>query len=232
MASTYQYWRLNFNGVTNGSSLVAIAEVQFLDSSTPSPISLSGGTASASTSFSGSFVAANAFDGNPATAWASSANPSSGSPQWLQYQFTGAVSVTSVALTVRNDSGAWTSQSPTAVQIQGSPDGTTWTTILSYIGIVWTINGQTQTFFASTAVGSSRVSQVAIEAATQGSNARVSQIATEAIGGSNPNARLSQLAVEILGGSKPNVRLSQLVVEIIYPYIQPVPVMIQNFILP
>jgi hypothetical protein len=211
---------------------VAIAEVQFLDI-TPSPISLSGGTASASTSFSGSFVAANAFDGNSATAWASSANPSSGSPQWLQYQFTGPVSVTSIAISVRNDSTAWTSQSPTAMQIQGSPDGTTWTTIVSYTGIVWGSNGQTQIFFAdTTTVGNARVSQLAIEAATQGSNARVSQVAVEAIGGSNPNARLSQLAVEILGGSKPNVRLSQLVVEIVYPYIQPVPVMIQNFILP
>jgi hypothetical protein len=231
MASTYQYWRLNFNGVTNGSSLAAIAEVQFLDI-TPAPISLSGGTASASTSFSGSFVAANAFDGNPATAWESSASPSSGSPQWLQYQFTGPVSVTSIAISVRNDSTAWTSQSPTAMQIQGSPDGITWTTIVSYTGIVWTSNGQVQTFFASTTVGSARVSQLAIEAATQGSNARVSQIATEAIGGSNPNARLSQVALEILGGSKPNVRLSQLAVEIIYPYIQPIPVLIQNFVLP
>jgi hypothetical protein len=231
MASTYQYWRLNFNGVTNGSSVVAIAEWVFLDGNNV-PISLSGGTASASTFFSGSFVVANAFDGNPGSSWASSANPSSGSPQWLQYQFTVPVSVTSVFVYVRNDSGAWTSQSPTAMQIQGSPDGTTWTTLISYTGIVWTSNGQSQIFFISTTVGNVRASQLPIEVVTQGSNVRVSQVAVEAVGGSNPNVKVSQIALEILGGSTPKVHVSQLAVEIIYPYVQAVPIVIQNFLLP
>lgn len=231
--STFQYWRLNFNGVTNGSSLVAIAEWQFFDGNLAA-VSTSGGTSSASSTFA-TVTTANAFDGDINTLWASNANPSSGSPQWLQMQFTGAVTVAFIKVTIRNDI-TWASQSPTAFQVQGSPDGTTWTTLKTYTGIVWGLNGgvgESQFFDASTVVGAARVSTAIIEMTTiPTSSARLSQLAVESVGGSNPHIVLSQLAVETLGGSNPHILLSQLAVEVVYPFVQPTPQVIMEMILP
>ena len=247
MASTYQYWRLYFNGPTNGTSVVSIAEWNFYDG-TFNVISRSGGTASASSTFSGD-PASNAFDGNINNFWASNLNPSSGAPQWLQYQFTSAITVSFISITIRNDA-SWLTQSPTAFLIQGSPDGSTWTTIETLTGVLWLYGqGQTQQFDASTVQGYLRASQVNIEVTEDPSpNVRVAQLAVETIGGSdpnviitqtaievlggsNPNVLATQLGLEVLGGSNPNVFVTQLGLEIMYPYIQ-IPQSIMEFLLP
>lgn len=233
MASTYQYWRLSFNGPTNGAgtNVVSIAEWKFFDGS-DTQVATSGGTASASTTLSGT-SAANAFDGNTSTLWASTAQPSSGSPQWLQYQFSSAITASFISLTITGDVNFWFKQAPTAFLIQGSPDGTTWTTIETYTGVLWLYGAsQVQYFDASTATGNARASQVAIEAVTQGSYVRTSQVAIEVLGGSNPNAKVSQLALEILGGSNPMAKLSQVAIEVMYPYTQTTPQPILEFVLP
>jgi hypothetical protein len=232
MPVTQQYWRIFVNGPPNGAgtNVVAIAEVVFLDTNN-APISLSGGTASASSVFSGSFVAANAFDGNPSTAWASLATPSSGSPQWLQYQFTGAVPVVVISIAVRNDS-AWTIQSPPTFLIQSSPDGTTWTTQNTVTGFNWTSQGQTAYFAASTVVGHARASQVAVEVMKTGANARASQITVETIINPSAHVKASQVAVEAMVNAMAHVKLSQIAVEIMFPYVAPIAVPIQNFLLP
>lgn len=219
--SSFQYWRLNFNGPTNGAGTnpISIAEVVFYDGTGVTTVSTSGGTASASTVFSGSFVAANAFDGNAATAWASTVQPSSGSPQTLQMQFTGAVTIAFLSLKIRNDTSAWLTQAPTAFQVQGSTNGTTWTTLQTFTGIIWGLNGngagEVKFFDAASTVGQALASQVATETILAGAVARVNQV-----------------AIEVLGGSNPNVILSQLAVEIMYPFVQPTPKVIMEMILP
>jgi hypothetical protein len=226
MPATFQYWRVFVNGPTTGSSVVALAEVVFLDTNNI-PISTSGGTASASSVFSGD-PASNAFDGNPSTVWASNANPSSGSPQWLQYQFTGAVPVVAVAITI-----GVVSQSPPTFLIQSSPDGTTWTTQNTVAGFNWSTQGQIGYFDASTVVGNARASQVAIEVANKPApNALVSQVSREVIDTPSIMVRTSTAAVELLINASPIVQATQVVVELVYPFVFIAPKPIQQFMLP
>jgi hypothetical protein len=225
MPVTQQYWRIFVNGVTTGSSLVTLNEIAFLDTNNIR-ISTSGGTASASSSFSGN-PASNAFDGNPSTVWSSNANPSSGLPQWIQFQYTGAVPIVAVAITI-----GVVSQSPPTFLIQSSPDGTTWTTQNTVTGFSWTSTGQTAYFAASTVVGHARVSQVAVEAMTVGSHARVSQIAVETVINPSAHVKASQIAVEAMVNANAHAKVSQVAVEIVFPYVPSVAVAIQNFLLP
>jgi hypothetical protein len=225
MPVTQQYWRIFVNGATTGASLVTLNEVVFLDTNNIR-ISTSGGTASASSSFSGN-PASNAFDGNAGTVWSSNANPTSGSPQWIQIQYTGAVPVVAVAITI-----GVVSQSPPTFLIQSSPDGTTWTTQNTVTGFNWTSTGQTAYFTASTVVGHARATQIAIEAMTVGSHARVSQIAVETLINPSAHVKASQIAVEAMVNAMAHVKLSQVVVEIMFPFVAPVAVPIQNFLLP
>lgn len=230
MPVTQQYWRIYVNGATNGGSLVTIAEVTFLDTNNAA-ISLAGGTASALTN-SGS--AGSAFDGNPATSWASSAAPSSGSPQWLQYQFSGAVPVVVVTIQVSSNATVAANQSPPTFLIQSSPNGTTWTTQNTVTGFNWTSGGQIAYFTASSVVGSARVSQVALEVAeVPAAHVRVSQAAVEALINASPHVKTSQLAVEALMNASPRVKVSQMCLEVVYLVApSPPPVTIQNFMLP
>jgi hypothetical protein len=253
MPVTQQYWRIYINGPVNVPGVtvldvVAIAEVVFLDTENVA-IALTGGTASASNFYNGSFVPANAFDGNPNTAWASSGLVSSANPQWLQYQFPAAVPVVAIALSIRNDS-AWTTQSPVAFLIQSSPDGSTWTTQNTVTGYTWTSNGQTAYFTASTVVGNARISraeievanlptpgvltsQVAIEVANKPTpGVLLSQVSREVIDTPSIPVRASTVAVELLLNASPIVQASQVVVELVYPYEFVPPLPIQQFMLP
>jgi hypothetical protein len=137
MAYTYQYFRLVCTSALNSCS---IAEWKFFDGS-GSQIATTGGTASAN---QGSGNAANAFDGNTSTWSDGGSTPSYANPYWIQYQFASAVTVGSFSITSRND-GTWYAQAPQAWSIQGSNDGSTWTTI-GYYSAVWTGALQTQTF--------------------------------------------------------------------------------------
>jgi hypothetical protein len=232
MATSAQYWRIFVNGATNGSSVVAIAELVFYGAGDFVPISTSGATTSSSTHFNSSFVDTNVIDGNPNTAWASNANPSSGSPQWVQVQFTGAVSVAFVSVAIRNDSGAWTTQSPPNFLIQSSPDGSTWTTRNTVSGFNWTSNGQVTYFDASSTLGHARVTQAPVEVVKAGSQALASQLAVELAFNASPHAKASALPIEAMLNASAHVKGSQVCLEVMFPYVVQPPVPIMNFMLP
>lgn len=227
MPITQQYWQIFINGATNGATVASIAEIVFYDTNN-NQISLSGGTATASSGAS----PGNAFDGNPNTAWTSVGAPTSGSPEWIQYQFTGAVPVVSLSLQILNSSN-WTSQSPITFLIRSSPDGTTWTAQNTVTGFVWYSQSQISYFSASTVVGNLRLSQLAIEVVNaDNSDLRLSQVAVETVLNAEPRAKISQVAVETLLNAQPRVKLSQIAVEIIYPNIVQTSQVPQQFLLP
>lgn len=226
MPATFQYWRL-ISTATNGAAVLTIAEIAFLDSNN-NAIALTGGTATASTGAS----PGNAFDGNVNTSWSSTAAPSTGTPQWIQYQFTGAVSVVAMAVTNVN-SASWTSQSPQDFLIQASTNGTTWVTQNTLTGYLWYSQSQIVFLSASTVVGDARLSQQAIEVTLTGNqHVRLSQQAVESILNAEPRVKVSQLPFEAILNSEPRVKVSQLTREVIYPNILGPINAIQQFLLP
>lgn len=124
--ATHVYWRLLVTDAA--SSYVKISEMRMYDSSGTSLCT--GGTASASSNFSG-LPPANAFDIDDTTYWHSNAIPTSGSPQWLQYQFASAVDVATFAVEAALSAG------PTACKLQYSDNGSTWTDATSALTPSW-----------------------------------------------------------------------------------------------
>src|SRR5690349_18691943 len=141
--ATYTYWRLNVYN-QDGWNVVTVVDWKFYDGSS-TQIATTGGTASASDSTFG--AASNAFDGNASTFWATGSAPTPSAPHWLQYQFASAITPATFSITARNDSLYY--QAPGSLSLQGSNDGTNWTTVGNY-SAGWSSAGQTQTF----AVGS------------------------------------------------------------------------------
>lgn len=226
MPVTQQYWRI-IATATNGGGVLSIADIVFYDTNN-AQIALAGGTATASSGAS----PGNAFDGNPATSWSSVAVPSSGTPQWIQYQFTGAVPVVSLSIRVINNVN-FILQSPNAFLIQSSPNGTTWTTQNTITSFDWYIQSQVAYFSASMVVGNLRLSQAAIEIVNaDSSDLRLSQLSFEAVLNAEPRAKASQLNLETILNAEPRVKLSQIIVEVIYPFVETAPKILQQFLLP
>ena len=73
-----------------------------------------------------------ALDGNPATKWLAQVTPSAQNPAWLQYDLSQAASLSSYSITAANDAS---NRDPRDFEVQGSVDGTTWTTIDSRTGV-------------------------------------------------------------------------------------------------
>lgn len=144
------YWRLYVSAIGNGSTLVNVAELKFYDASN-TQIATTSGSATASSSFTGSAnaMAPNAFDGNVSSVWSSF----SGAPQWVGCQFTSPVDVASFSITC--GTGSQINNSPIDFQLQYSDDGSTWTTLYSYLGVSWASANQVQTFTAANAAPSS-----------------------------------------------------------------------------
>jgi alpha-L-fucosidase 2 len=137
MSFTYSYWRLS--AINSTYNVLSIAEIKFYDSG-GSQIATTGGTASADDVTFG--AASNAFDGNASTFWATSSQATPASPHWIQYQFPSAVTPATYSIAIRNDI---LFQCPDSWSLQGSNDGSTWTTIGNY-SAPWTSAGQVQTF--------------------------------------------------------------------------------------
>jgi hypothetical protein len=86
MPDARSQWRITISATQSGEPGLAALVMR----TTPNgPDVCTGGTASASSEYSGTYTAAKAFDANNATAWYSS----SGFPQWLQYDFGAAVDI-------------------------------------------------------------------------------------------------------------------------------------------
>lgn len=93
-AAGYLYWRIEVDDAVDHSDIgLDWDEVEFLISGVDQAV---GGTASASSAFSG-LPAANAFDDNIGTRWAS--DFSNTWPQWLQYQFSSPKLIDQISIT-------------------------------------------------------------------------------------------------------------------------------------
>jgi hypothetical protein len=97
----------------------------------------SGGTASASSEYSGSYLASKAFNGNSSDQWASTVAGAVGS--WLQYTFPSAVTVNEFTLTCTSV------YAPTAVRLQYY-DGSAWQTYIAADGPLTWGSPETKTF--------------------------------------------------------------------------------------
>lgn len=136
---THSYWRLYVKNANN--DFPGLAELEFR--ATPGGSDqATGGTASASSIYAGSFVASNAFDDNVSTFWIAS---SSGFG-WIQYAFASPVSVAQVLLRARNDGNPQNTPNLFAIQFADSSSGP-WTTTINVIsGSTSYTNGEARTF--------------------------------------------------------------------------------------
>lgn len=126
------YWRLLIQGNAGGAA-VSIEELQMFDASGTSLCT--GGTASASSTFSPTYAASMAFDANFTTFWNNnSIVPTVGSPEWLQYQFASAVDVASFRIVCRENTPT---QAPKNFILQYSDTGSAWTSATSAFNPTW-----------------------------------------------------------------------------------------------
>lgn len=130
---SHSYWRVQFFA-NSGGGVYGLADMEMR--ATPSGSNqTSGGTASASSTFSG-LSAANAFDGNSATVWGNASGVALG--HWLKYAFASPVTVAEIAIRSRNDASY--NQGPTYGIVQFSDDNTNWTNAWNFSTTAWTQN--------------------------------------------------------------------------------------------
>lgn len=168
---SFTYYRLS---VLNSSAFTCLAELQFFDGG-GSQIATTGGTASASSSTFG--AAANAFDGNLSTAWCAGGPATPASPVWLQYQFTSGVTAASFKLISTSGSAGSYTETPDSEQMEGSNNGTTWTSLGFYNApAVWTNFSQTQSITINTSRGTGMLWRISITAGNSGSAVAIADL--------------------------------------------------------
>lgn len=105
-------WRLGF-AESQGGAYIQLTEVAFLDAD---GVDLSiGGTASASSEYSGSYAASMAFDKSPSTDWSTVLGDF---PAWVQYQHVLAVDVSKIRI-VCSAGDAWLPTNVGALSLRG-----------------------------------------------------------------------------------------------------------------
>jgi hypothetical protein len=124
--AAHRYWRLNITAI-NGGSLIRIDEIELSEAAHGTSVA-AGGTAAASSTFSGSFLAENAFTG--ALGDSSWATPSGTTTGWISYDFGSGVTK-EIASVVLNVFASDTDRMPTAFDVQYSDDNSSWTTAWS-----------------------------------------------------------------------------------------------------
>ena len=160
--TTYLYTRINISSV-NGGSYCNCAELQLRLTVGGADV-CTGGTPTSSYNLSG-YGPEKAFDDNTSTFWATYDRVA---PQWIQYQHTEARDVVEISWTNRPD--GYANESPAALEVLGSNNGTDWTTIASYLGIpTWSV-GETRLFnLVPQQVVNRIIAQVEYEASQPGS---------------------------------------------------------------
>ena len=111
--AAHTYWRLYIGAKQN--VYAQMGTVSFLNAAQVNQST--GGTATASSEYSGSWVAGNAFDGNPTSEWASAGVSSS---EWIAYQHPSPVDIVFVGVKVS------TSYPVSGLALQYSDDGVSW----------------------------------------------------------------------------------------------------------
>lgn len=131
--ASYRYWRVKATTMHGSSSgYMGCMELRFL-TDWDGPQAATGGTAISDSAFAGT-TASNAFDGSELL-WASNGT---GTASYIGYDFGSAVEVKEVWYTPRPTS---TNQIFTAANIDGSDDGSAWTTVVSWTPAAWTSGG-------------------------------------------------------------------------------------------
>lgn len=139
--AAHLYWRVLVTS-TNSGTLTGIGECE-MRATNGGADQCNGGTASASSQWSASYVPANAFNNNYAGNPWHSAN-GGGLPQWLQYQFPAPVDVAELVLQARADGE--NNAAPKTFSLQWSDDGVAWTTLFTHTtNGTWT-TGEVRTF--------------------------------------------------------------------------------------
>lgn len=140
-----RYWRLYITGI-NGGAACGISEVEmFLTSGGANQCT--GGTAGASSTWSGSEPASEAFDGVKSTGgncWASGQDLCM--PQWIRYDFGVGTSKAIRQVKVQCRGTVDVGQAPSAFLVQFSSDNSVWTTAWSVSSQTGWTNFQTRTF--------------------------------------------------------------------------------------
>lgn len=137
-ANSSTIWRLNITA-NNGNTNASLVELKFYDS-VDAQISTAGGTAGASSSFSGSFLPANAFDNNTGTRWASGSGTMPGTVS-IQMTFASAVVPHSFSVTGFGDGTS--DIKDFAIQYW---DGGTFVTVASYTNQTGWTGNEVRTF--------------------------------------------------------------------------------------
>jgi len=127
---------------SNGSAYIGAEEIAFAEG-TAGATTTTGGTAIYGTQY-GPLPAGNAFDGTNAEY----ASNGAGYPEWIGYAHGAGVAKDIVELRWTPRPGTASSQSPTAFEVQYSPDGVAWTTRWSESGVSGWAAGVTKTFNA------------------------------------------------------------------------------------
>ena len=120
-----QHWRIQLihTNTAGGDRYFQVGELYFNDA-TPS-----GGMASSSGNYSGSYGPEKAFNGLKDGGWCSS---SGGAGQWLAYEFTSGTVVTSIKVVA--STGSDVRYAPKDFRVQCSDDGSTWETVGEFYG--------------------------------------------------------------------------------------------------
>jgi hypothetical protein len=124
--TAHRYWRLNLGPPVEAGYPMLIAEIG-LCAVTGGPSVATGGTASASTTYSGS-SAANLFDGNLGTQWAPA---DANYPVWVQYDFGSGNPQSIVDVFISTNGASNGLNAPKSFDLEYSDDGTTWTILYS-----------------------------------------------------------------------------------------------------
>jgi hypothetical protein len=210
----HRYWRLaTMNSSPGGGA--AIAEVRLQTVFGGSTVTGSG-TASASTTFSGSFLPANAFDGNTSTLWSAASADTSA---WLEYDFGSgnAFDILGVSLTCRND--GFPQFSPSSFDLQYSDDNSTWTSVVGVKTCATWTGGAIQSF-DFTPLGPSAGAALftgfapTYSGGNQATQARFTQIGAEAWVKNPPAAVFTQIGVEAWIVGNPAAAFTQIGVEV------------------
>lgn len=117
--SAHLHWRVRFLG-SQGGVYIQLREIEFQDALGANLCF--GGTASASSEYSGGYTFANAFDGSYATQWSTVANDW---PCWLRYTFTSAVDVAQVLIRC-SAAVSYSPRTAADVILEYSDDASTW----------------------------------------------------------------------------------------------------------
>lgn len=217
--AAHRYWRVLIDKV-NGSTYANCAELGLYAAASSTSLGTNkatGGTASASSVYNGSYTAAHAFDGNATTFWLSLTNGLDAVDEWLKYDL-GAGNEADINYFTwkhRNDSNL-PAHSLKDFYLQYSDNDADWTTVISRTNEPQWAQGEERAFTDFPAQNA-RVSQVTTEVLRTNTavKARVSQVAVEVLRFYPPVLSVSQVNARVVSAGNPNLRASQLSVRVV-----------------